>query len=344
MAFSVKSPALPSYLSNLTNQDQQNIGSLLNPNAPLNDANMNAAQGAVANGMTGGGSAVGAGTWKLRDNELAQRFAQGHAMLEPYSQRQATASLQTQDEAARLQQIATQGQQAMDQLKLQESGQSARQSEAERAQLQQLAQQGAQAFQQLQYSTQAQSSNLDRSLAAEMARLGLTEQGQNTRQQAQLGSQAALEAQDIASRERLAQSGYGNQASLQAADLGSRASLQQSANQAALEEQILRGQQSYGQNAQSIQGNLANTLLSHYYGAGGGTGSSSGGGTAAPPRPYGIASGVDLDWVTQLPPTTSQYYGSSNAIPTVNTPTLGTGTLGAGSTVQNILRQYGFQP
>lgn len=152
-----KLPVFPKYgttvgtsTGDLAAADRANIAYLFGtPN--FNETDTLAAERAVASGTTGSGFAAN-NQLRLRDSELINRYQIGHQMLDPYLQREQQSSLQGADNAARLQQIAAQGEEARKQLELQQSGQMALQSAEARARLEQIAAQGAQAMEQLKLS------------------------------------------------------------------------------------------------------------------------------------------------------------------------------------------------
>lgn len=148
-----KLPTFPKYgtsTADLANADRANIAYLFgDPN--FTETDTLAAERAVASGTTGSGFAAN-NQLRLRDSERINRYQIGHQMLDPYLQREQQSSLQGADNAARLQQIAAQGEEARKQLELQQSGQMALQSAEARARLEQIAAQGAQAMEQLKLS------------------------------------------------------------------------------------------------------------------------------------------------------------------------------------------------
>lgn len=344
--------------NDLTEADQANIRWLLNPSPDFNETDTNAAQSNLANGLSGG-SAAAASKFRLRDSELRSRFEQGHAMLEPYTNRTQQATLQTQSEAARLNDIAAQGQQAMEQLKLQEQGLAERQSESEQARLRELAQSGQQALQQLQASQSGQQSLQSSALAAELQRLGISEAGANTRQQAQLGSAAAQQLAEINARLEIARL-EGDQATqrqlqAQAAQL----TAQTQAEAAALNETNVRGTQTSDLSRQNFGQNVTASIIDHYLtpsgGSGGGTHSASGGGGNISNGIGGRAfnpkyTGQSFNYITdaggnvisgQKPP--ADYWDTSGGGSSGTTPWGGVRQALSGlSSVQSLLKQYGI--
>lgn len=132
-------------------QDRANIDSLLRGEFDPYEINMQSAEQAVGSG-TGGSGFAQAGRYKLLDSEKQARMRLGHEELEPYTNREHQAKLQAESEAARLNEIAAQGEQAMRQLEASQSGRMAELSQQEKAQLEYLAQQGSQALAQLRVS------------------------------------------------------------------------------------------------------------------------------------------------------------------------------------------------
>ncbi len=138
-------------------QDRANINYLLNPYYDTSEARMNAAAQNLGQGVAGSGFASGT-TNRLLESEKVQRFQLGHQMLEPYLQRSFQAQQSAADRAARLNEIAAQGAQALQQLQLSEAGQTARLTQAERAELEQQILKGQQAMQQAQLAQAGETS------------------------------------------------------------------------------------------------------------------------------------------------------------------------------------------
>lgn len=128
--------------------DRQNIDQLLSGQFDPYEINMQSAERAIGSGTPGSGFAQ-AGRYKLLDSEKLARKQLGHQMLDPYLNREHQQQLQTQSEAARLKEIAVQGELAMQQLQASQSGRMAELSQQEKAQLEYLAQQGSQALEQM---------------------------------------------------------------------------------------------------------------------------------------------------------------------------------------------------
>lgn len=129
-------------------QDRANIDYLLNPYANLSETRMNAAEQNLGAGTSGSGFGSGT-TAKLLDSERIARFQLGHQLLEPYLQREFQAGQSAADRAARLNEIAAEGAQALQRLQLSEAGETARLTQEEQAKLQQQAVIGQQAMQQI---------------------------------------------------------------------------------------------------------------------------------------------------------------------------------------------------
>jgi len=164
----VTAPTLPTYKKlSPEEQDRENINFLLNPNPNFSEVDTSAAEGAIRSGTPGSGFALN-NKLRLRDSEKINRFQIGHGMLEPYSARAHQAALQTQVESARLNEIAAQGEQAREMLRLQEQGLAARQSDAQRAELERLVVAGDQAMQRLQLSESGENARLGQSIAGNL--------------------------------------------------------------------------------------------------------------------------------------------------------------------------------
>ena len=144
-------------------QDRANIDYLLNPYTSLDETRQNAAEANLGAGVSGSGFASGT-TNRLLDSERIARMKLGHELLEPYLQRDFQAQQGAADRAARLNEIAAQGAQALQQLQLSEAGQSARLSQEEKARMEQLITQGNQAMAQLQLQEAGQSARLNTSI------------------------------------------------------------------------------------------------------------------------------------------------------------------------------------
>lgn len=144
-------PVLPNFGGPPTGgatQDRANIDALLRGEFDPYEINMQSAENAIAGGVPGSGFAQ-AGRYKLLDSEKLARQRMGNEMLDPYLNREHQQKLQSQAEAARLQEIAAQGEEALRQLQASQSGRMAELSQQQKAQLEYLAQQGSQALEQL---------------------------------------------------------------------------------------------------------------------------------------------------------------------------------------------------
>lgn len=163
----------PQYLSP-EQQDRANIGYILNPNFDNSEALMRAAEQNAGQGVSGSGFGSGT-TARLLESEKLARFKLGHEMLEPYQERAATASNLATTNAARLNEIAAQGAQAMAQLQLSEAGQTARLNSEQAARLQQIALAGQQAMAELRLRESGENGRLERNIGAQenLARLNI---------------------------------------------------------------------------------------------------------------------------------------------------------------------------
>lgn len=160
-------PQFPQYSPQaLSETDRQNIGFLLNPNPSFQEVDNVAAESAVAGGVPGSGFARN-NQLRLRDSERINRFQIGNSMLAPYLQREQQTQSQSQSEGARLREIAAQGEQAMQQLQLEQEGRLTLQSAADRAALERLAAEGAQAMERLRVSEMGDTGRLTQQIGAE---------------------------------------------------------------------------------------------------------------------------------------------------------------------------------
>jgi hypothetical protein len=126
-------------------QDRANIDSLLRGEIDPYEIGMKSAESAIGGGTPGSGFAQ-AGRYRLLDSEKLQRQQLGHQELEPYTNREHQAMLQSQAERARMGEIQAESDAAMERLRLSESGQGERLSQEERARLEQIAAQGQQSI------------------------------------------------------------------------------------------------------------------------------------------------------------------------------------------------------
>lgn len=140
---------LPSFASpGGVTQDRANIDFLLNPNFNTFETETNAAEKAVAGGMSGS-SWAGNVRSNMLDSERIKRMTLGNQMLEPYLSREHQASQAAADRAQRAELAILEGNQAMERLRLSEAGQTARLSQSERARLEEIAAQGRISMQEL---------------------------------------------------------------------------------------------------------------------------------------------------------------------------------------------------
>ncbi len=138
----------PATTGGLAQADLGNVATIFDPNFGRSETMTQGAENAAAGGWGGGGFSGGQGL-KLLDSEKKSNWELGHKMLEPYLQRESDAKLQAESEKARLNEIAAQGAQALQQLQLSEAGTTARLNSSQQAELQRLAIQGQQAMDQL---------------------------------------------------------------------------------------------------------------------------------------------------------------------------------------------------
>jgi hypothetical protein len=184
-------PALPDY-STQTKQSMANIDSLLNPSyADMDETRMKAAANAAASGTVGSGFA-NSGMLKMLDSEKIARQQLGSQLLEPYLQRNTTLQTAQMGQEGDNYRALLDAQQAMERLKLSESGQTARMTQDEAAQMQRLVVQGQQAaaniaqqnsgaMEQLKYKSAAELQNIIQDGKQAMERIQLSEKGQGER-------------------------------------------------------------------------------------------------------------------------------------------------------------------
>lgn len=141
-------PALPTIPTGGADLDRANIDALLRGDFDPYEINMQSAENAVGGGMAGSGFAQ-AGRYKLLDSEKLKRQTLGNEMLNPYLQREHQTSMQASDQAARLKEIAAQGELAMQQLQASLAGRMAELSAQEKAALERQILSGNQAMEQL---------------------------------------------------------------------------------------------------------------------------------------------------------------------------------------------------
>ncbi len=145
-----------------------NINTLFDPNFGREETMMHGASNAAAGGWGGGGFA-GAQGLKLLDSEKKANWMVGQQMLEPYLAREHQSGLQASENAARLQQIAAEGAQALQRLQLSEAGQTARLNSAQAAELQRQVLSGQQAMQQLTLQEAGDTGRLRESISGNIA-------------------------------------------------------------------------------------------------------------------------------------------------------------------------------
>jgi hypothetical protein len=129
-------------------QDRANIDFLLNPNFNTFETETNAAEKAVAGGVSGSGWAGNVRS-NMLDSERIKRMQLGNQMLEPYLNREFQGGQAAADRAQRAELAIMEGNQAMERLRLSEAGETARLSQSERARLEEIAAQGRISMQEL---------------------------------------------------------------------------------------------------------------------------------------------------------------------------------------------------
>lgn len=144
-------------------QDRININYLLNPYVALPETQQRSAEANLGAGTSGSGFGAGTAT-KLLDSERIARMQLGHQLLEPYLQRDFQAQQAEADRASRLNEIAAQGAQALQQLQLSEAGQTARLTQEEASRLRQQVLSGQQAMQQIQLQQTSETARLGQSI------------------------------------------------------------------------------------------------------------------------------------------------------------------------------------
>lgn len=132
----------------LSGANRANIAQLFDPRFGRDETINRGAENAIAGGWGEGGFGLNQ-TNRLLDSERKANFELGAKLLEPYLARESAASLQASDQAARLQQIAAEGAQALQRLQLSEAGQTARLNAEQAGALQRAVLAGNQAMQQL---------------------------------------------------------------------------------------------------------------------------------------------------------------------------------------------------
>lgn len=170
----MQAPGLPAYnLNTLAAADQGNVNTLFDPNFGRTETQTNAAENALAGGFSGSGYASGQQA-RLLDSERKANMLLGHQILDPYLQRQQQSALESQQEQARLNEIAAQGAQALQQLQISEAGQGARLSQELAARLQQQVLEGQQAMQRLTLSEAGATGRARLGVQGDLARTLLT--------------------------------------------------------------------------------------------------------------------------------------------------------------------------
>jgi hypothetical protein len=135
--------ALPSYASG-----PEGVAQLFDPNFGRTETLTHGAENAVAGGFAGSGFA-GNQSLRLLDSERKANLLAGHQILEPYLQREHDTSENAANRASRLNEIAAQGANALQQLQLSEAGDTARLNASQRAELERQVLAGQQSMQQL---------------------------------------------------------------------------------------------------------------------------------------------------------------------------------------------------
>lgn len=149
------------------------LNEFFDPNFGRSETMTRANEAAIAGGYGSGGFAGGQAL-KLLDSERKSNILAGHQILEPYLERQSRASLQASENAARLNQIAAEGAQALQRLQLSEAGQGARLSAELAARLQDQVLAGQQAMQQLTLREAGETGRLNTSIQGNLAQTLLT--------------------------------------------------------------------------------------------------------------------------------------------------------------------------
>lgn len=124
------------------------VGELFDPNFGRTETQQIAAENALMGGFAGSGFALGQGA-RLLDSERKANLLAGHQILEPYLDREFQSGQNAADRASRLNEIAAQGANALQQLQLSEAGATARLSASQRGELERQVLSGQQAMQQL---------------------------------------------------------------------------------------------------------------------------------------------------------------------------------------------------
>lgn len=152
----IRQGMLPSYAAPMAavapaggaTQDRRNIDFLLNPNFNTFETETNAAEKAVGGGLAGS-SWAGNVRSNMLDSERIKRMQLGNQMLEPYLNREFQGAESAADRASRAELAILEGNQAMERLRLSEAGETARLTQQERARLEEIAAQGRISMQEL---------------------------------------------------------------------------------------------------------------------------------------------------------------------------------------------------
>lgn len=162
------SPNVPATTGGLAQTDLNNVNQIWDPNFGRSETMTNAAENAAAGGWGSGGFAAGQGM-KLLDSEKKANFLLGHQILEPYLAREQETNINATNNAARLQQIATEGAAALQRLQLSEAGATARLNAQEAAEAQRQIVAGQQAMQQLTTREAGETGRLRESIGGNLA-------------------------------------------------------------------------------------------------------------------------------------------------------------------------------
>lgn len=177
-----QAPKLPNYdLNGAPAQDINNANFLLNPTFDASETKRNAAQAAVGGGFQGGSFAQGQGV-KLLDSERIARMKLGHDILDPYLNRESNQAISESANQAAWNRTVQEGAQAMQRLQLSEAGLGARLTQEEHARLTELAQQGQQAMQLASLNNAAELGRTNAQIGGNLANTyiqGLLNQGRN---------------------------------------------------------------------------------------------------------------------------------------------------------------------
>lgn len=296
---------------------------ILNPDIDFTETDTLAAGQALGSGLSGSQFA-GINNLRLRDSERMNRITLGNQLLNPFLDREQATELEGSRQAGEDRRLAVSGQQAMERLAAEQSGNLQLADREERARLNQLAQEGAQA----------------------MARLQLTEGGETVRQGAAIaGQQQNVQSQIAAqsARDAIEQSGLDRRLGTEAAARLQLAILQgdQNAQEALLREAGLNARQreataaNLEQSRLNAQNDLLRTLISID-----GSGTRGGGSTA---RGTGVTQ-LSSTLPAGRPNVVGTTGGAFNptARPGTAAPSSGGSTNRYTSYINNILRGYGL--